>query len=67
MSCLQASEEQKRGVAIDQEVVELAAILHDVDDWKYRSADDEGSRAQARFKHTRHHPRESRCFCVPIN
>lgn len=43
----QAAEERSRGAEVDQQVVDLAAVLHDVDDWKYRSPEDDGSASHA--------------------
>ncbi|ELR24325.1 HD domain containing protein [Acanthamoeba castellanii str. Neff] len=42
-----ADEERRRGVAVDETVVDLAAVLHDVDDWKYRAPTDDPSLSHA--------------------
>jgi hypothetical protein len=49
----QADEERRRGVAVDETVVDLAAVLHDVDDWKYRAPTDDPSLSHAQVRNTR--------------
>jgi HD superfamily phosphodiesterase len=50
MRVVQAEEERKRGVQVDETVVDLAAILHDVDDYKYRAPTDDASLSHARVR-----------------
>jgi uncharacterized protein len=43
------AEEKKRGINVDEEVVDLAAILHDIQDWKYSGSETAGKEAARKF------------------
>lgn len=46
------------------EIVELAALLHDVDDWKYSGSDTAGLSKATAFLQAQHYPAERIAFVV---